>query len=260
MGLAHGTIGWADVAVPDTAVGEAFYTGLFGWTTETSTDDSTPYTMFAKDGKLVAGMGPLSPDQQAAGQPPVWTPYVIVDDIDATHDKAKELGARILMEPIQILDAGSMFFALDPVGAAIGFWQSGTHDGAQVFNEVNTMVWNDLGCRDVDAATAFYTALLRVHGVHGRGPGQRRRVGHIDDTPGSDPRPLAHLVPRRERIRCCSSDRRARGFGHEGTRRHTHGSDRDPHRSRRCSLRRHRDGTGRRPARPLTPGHVGGGS
>ena len=160
MGLAHGTIGWADVAVPDTAVGEAFYTGLFGWTAETSPDDNMPYTMFTKDGKVVAGMGPLSPDQQASGQPPIWMPYVIVDDIDATHDRAKELGAHILMEPSQILDAGSMFFAIDPVGAAIGFWQSGTHDGAQVFNEVNTMVWNDLGCRDVDAATAFYTALL----------------------------------------------------------------------------------------------------
>lgn len=160
MGLAHGTIGWADVAVPDTAVGEAFYTALFGWKAETSPGDTMPYTMFSKDGKVVAGMGPLSADQQAAGQPPVWTPYVIVDDIDETHDKAKELGAHILMEPMKILDAGSMFFALDPVGAAIGFWQSGTHGGAQVFNDVNTMVWNDLGCRDVAQATAFYTALL----------------------------------------------------------------------------------------------------
>jgi len=157
MGLAHGTVGWADVAVPDMAAGEAFYTGLFGWEASASQDESMPYTMFKKDGKAVAGMGQLSPDQQA---PAAWTPYVIVDDIDATHSRAKELGAHILMEPIQIFDAGSMFFALDPVGAAIGFWQSGEHDGAQVFNEVNTMVWNDLGCRDVPAATDFYTALL----------------------------------------------------------------------------------------------------
>jgi predicted enzyme related to lactoylglutathione lyase len=160
MGLAHGTVGWADVAVPDMAAGEAFYTGLFGWEASPSQDESMPYTMFKKDGKVVAGMGRLSPDQQAAGQPPVWTPYVIVDDIEAAHERAKELGAHILMEPMQIFDAGSMFFAIDPVGAAIGFWQSGEHDGAQVFNEVNTMVWNDLGCRDVAAATEFYTALL----------------------------------------------------------------------------------------------------
>ncbi len=33
MGLAHGTIGWADVAVPDMTAGSAFYEGLFGWQT-----------------------------------------------------------------------------------------------------------------------------------------------------------------------------------------------------------------------------------
>ncbi len=160
MGLAHGTIGWADVAVPDMTVGEAFYTALFGWGAESGADDTMPYTMFTKDGKIVAGMGRLSPEQQAGGQPPVWTPYINVDDINTTFTKAKDLGAHVLMEPMQILDAGIMFFVLDPVGAAIGFWQSGTHDGAEVFNEINTMTWNDLGCRDVDAAKAFYQELV----------------------------------------------------------------------------------------------------
>ena len=160
MGLAHGLIGWADVAAPDTEVAEHFYREIFNWDAQSNPSESMPYTMFAKDGKVVAGMGPLSPEQQAAGQPPVWSSYVIVDDIDATFNKAKDLGATVLMEPMQILDAGSMFFIIDPVGAAIGFWQSGTHDGAELFNVPDTMTWNDLGCRDVKAAIAFYTSLL----------------------------------------------------------------------------------------------------
>ncbi len=160
MGLAHGTIGWADVAVPDAIVGAAFYTALFGWEARTSGDGNVPYTMFAKDGKLVAGMGQLPDEQADAGQPAMWTPYVIVDDVAQTHRRAGELGATILMEPMEIADAGSMFFVIDPVGAVVGFWQSGTHDGAEVFNEIDTMVWNGLGCRDVDAAVAFYTELL----------------------------------------------------------------------------------------------------
>ncbi|MEN8239686.1 MAG: VOC family protein [Actinomycetota bacterium] len=160
MGLAHGTIGWADVAAPDTAVAENFYREIFGWDAETLPSESMPYTMFSKDGKIVAGMGPLSPEQQAAGQPAVWSSYIIVDDIDATFAKAMELGATALMEPMQVMDAGSMFFIIDPVGAVIGFWQSGTHDGAELFNVPDTMAWNDLGCRDVDAAVAFYTELL----------------------------------------------------------------------------------------------------
>ena len=160
MGLAHGTIGWADVASPDTTVAEAFYKELFGWEADTNPSESMPYTMFTNGGKLVAGMGPLSTEQQEAGQPTAWSTYVIVDDIDATFAKAKELGATVLMEPSQIMDAGRMFFVVDPVGAVIGFWQSGTHDGAELFNVPNTMTWNDLGCRDVDAAVTFYTELL----------------------------------------------------------------------------------------------------
>jgi len=153
-------IGWADVAAPDTAVAEVFYKGVFGWDAQTNPSESMPYTMFTKNGKLVAGMGPLSAEQQEAGQPPAWSSYVIVDDVDATFAKAKELGATPMMEPMQIMDAGKMVFIIDPVGAAIGFWQSGTHDGAEMFNVPDTMTWNDLGCRDVGTAVAFYTALL----------------------------------------------------------------------------------------------------
>jgi len=160
VGLAHGTIGWTDVAAPDTDIAEAFYNGVFGWASQTTEDESMPYTMFTKGGKIVAGMGPLSPEQRAAGQPPMWSTYIIVDDIDATFARAKDLGATVIMEPMQIMDAGSMFFVIDPVGAAIGFWQSGTHDGAELFNVPDTMVWNDLGCRDVEAAKAFYSALV----------------------------------------------------------------------------------------------------
>lgn len=160
MGLAHGMIGWTDVAAPDTAAAESFYREVFGWDAQTNPSESMPYTMFTKDGKIVAGMGPLSAEQQEAGQPPVWSSYVIVDDIEATFAKAKDLGATVLMEPMQIMDAGSMFFIIDPAGATIGFWESGTHDGAELFNVPDTMTWNDLGCRDVDTAVAFYTALL----------------------------------------------------------------------------------------------------
>ncbi len=160
MGLAHGTIGWADVAVPDMAAGETFYEGLFGWEAQPGESESFPYTMFVRDGKLVAGMGALSPEQVEAGQPPSWSSYVIVEDVDEAFAKAIELGATPIMEPMDIMDAGRMFFIVDPVGATIGFWQSGTHDGAEVFNEPNTMSWNEIASRDVDAAVAFYTELL----------------------------------------------------------------------------------------------------
>ena len=161
MGLAHGTHGWSDVAVPDMEAGEAFYGGLFGWTADHSgPSESMPYTMFSLDGKVVAGMGPLSDSQMEAGQPPVWSSYVIVDDVADIFARAVALGATPLVEPMAIMDTGSMAFIIDPVGAPVGFWQSGTHDGALVFNEPNSVTWNDLATRDVEAARSFYTELL----------------------------------------------------------------------------------------------------
>ena len=160
MGLAHGTIGWADVAVPDTAAGAAFYGQLFGWEAVAGESDSFPYSMFTLDGKVVAGMGELGAGQIEAGQPPAWSSYVIVDDVDATFAKAIELGATPIMEPMDVLDAGRMFFIIDPVGAAVGFWQSGTHDGAEVFNVPSAMTWNEIASRDLDGAVSFYSELL----------------------------------------------------------------------------------------------------
>ncbi len=161
MGLAHGIHGWSDVAVPDMEAGAAFYTALFGWETlDSGPDASLPYAMFTKDGAVVAGMGPLGPDQSEPRQPPAWSSYIIVDDIHEIQERALELGATPIIEPHQIMDAGWMTFMIDPSGAAIGFWQSGTHDGAEVFNEPDTITWNDLATRDVESAKAFYTGLL----------------------------------------------------------------------------------------------------
>nr|MDJ0791899.1 VOC family protein [Acidimicrobiia bacterium] len=149
------------VAVPDMEAGEAFYGAVFGWEANPGDGgESMPYAMFTSDGKLVAGMGPLSADQIEAGQPPVWSCYIMVDDIDAVHARAVELGATPLMEPMQILDTGKMSFILDPTGAAVGFWQSGTHDGAEIFNVPGAVTWNELATTDTGDATAFYGELL----------------------------------------------------------------------------------------------------
>ena len=161
MAYPNGRFAWADVMVPDTEAAAEFYTKLFGWTAvATPAGESMPYTMFLLGDRPVAGMGPLTPGDVAAGRPPVWSSYIMVDDIDATARTAKALGATLLMEPVEIPNAGKMFFAIDPVGAAIGFWEDGEHAGAGALGVPGTMSWNELGCRDVDAATTFYTELL----------------------------------------------------------------------------------------------------
>jgi predicted enzyme related to lactoylglutathione lyase len=48
----------------------------------------------------------------------------------------------------------------DPTGAVFGVWQPGTFVGAEIVNEANAVVWNELNTRDVGAAKAFYGAVF----------------------------------------------------------------------------------------------------
>ena len=57
--IAAGTPSWVDLASADIESSKAFYAGLFGWTADVTDDpEAGGYTMFLKDGKDVAGVGP----------------------------------------------------------------------------------------------------------------------------------------------------------------------------------------------------------
>jgi predicted enzyme related to lactoylglutathione lyase len=161
MSHPNGLFSWADVAVPDPGAGAGFYRAVFGWEANLATpEESMPYWMFTKDGKNVAGMGGLAPDQIEQGMPPVWSSYVNVDDVEDTVARAKDLGATIIMEPMQVFTSGKMAFIQDPQGAMVGLWQAGDHTGADEFNTPGFMCWNELGTRDIEGSIAFYTGLF----------------------------------------------------------------------------------------------------
>jgi predicted enzyme related to lactoylglutathione lyase len=159
MGLAHGTFGWVDLASPEPQAAADFYNKVLGWEARPA-EGGMPYTMFYMNGENVAGMGELTEEMSAGGMPSVWASYIIVDDVEATLKKAVELGAMPIMEVLQVGDTGRMAFIIDPAGAAIGLWESGTHDGASVFNVPGALTWNELQCFDVPAAKTFYSSLL----------------------------------------------------------------------------------------------------
>lgn len=155
-----GTPCWVDLMSPDVDASTAFYTGLFGWDAEDQFDDDDTriYTNFLRDGQLVAGMGGQLPEME--GAPPVWNTYVAVTDVDETSKKVEAAGGTVMMPALEVMDAGRMAIYGDPTGAVISVWEAGSHTGAQVCNEANTWSWNELMTRDVDAATAFYSAVF----------------------------------------------------------------------------------------------------
>jgi uncharacterized protein len=153
---AAGTPSWVDHATGDLAASNAFYGSLFGWDADDQGEDMGHYTLLRKSSKAVAGnMTAMSPEQ-----PNVWTTYISVDDADATADRAKQAGAMILVEPMDVSDIGRMAVFLDPTGAAVGIWQPKAFVGAELANEAGAFTWNELNTRDLPAATSFYSQVF----------------------------------------------------------------------------------------------------
>jgi predicted enzyme related to lactoylglutathione lyase len=166
-----GVFSWVDLGTTDTEAAKSFYGGLFGWSfLDQPTDSSVIYSMAQIDGYNVAGLGPLDPEMQKQGVPPIWSSYIKHDDVDAVAARATEAGGTVLFPPFDVMDAGRMTMIQDPAGAMFGVWQPANHIGAQLVNVPNTLVWNELQTPDPEAARNFYAAVFGwAYDVDGNG-------------------------------------------------------------------------------------------
>jgi predicted enzyme related to lactoylglutathione lyase len=155
----NGTFSWADLTTPDPEGAKTFYSRLFGWTAD---DLPLPgdgvYTMHSLHGKNVAGSSGQQPGME--GMPAFWNNYISVDDLEATTNRAVELGATLVAPSFDVMDSGRMSVIQDPTGAMISFWYPVNHIGASLVNQPNTLTWTELHTRDAETAKAFYEGLL----------------------------------------------------------------------------------------------------
>jgi len=153
----NGTPCWVDVMVTDPTAAKHFYTGLFGWDIQDGPPEAGGYAMCLLQGQPVAA---ISPKPEGNPFPNVWSTYLAADDLDATAAKAKAAGSEFMMEPMDVMTAGRLAFAMDPIGAPYGFWQAGDHKGVGIYNEPGALVWNELITRDYEGAKAFYASVF----------------------------------------------------------------------------------------------------
>lgn len=111
-----GEFSWNELVTQDVAASKKFYTGLFGWTAEAFKGE---YTLFKQGGAMVGGM--MQCPQK--GLPTHWLAYVTVEDVDAMATNAKTLGARLVVEPMNIAEVGRIAVFVDPQGAALGLFK-----------------------------------------------------------------------------------------------------------------------------------------
>ena len=144
---------WIDLFSSDTDKAQQFYGGIFDWTAEVGGPEYDGYINFSKDGVLVAG---CMHNDGSAGVPDGWNTYLAVADAKETVESASDHGATVHMQPMEVMDLGSMAMIADPGGAAIGVWQPALHKGFGVFGEAGAPGWFELHTRDYDTVIPFY--------------------------------------------------------------------------------------------------------
>ncbi|MBV9041267.1 MAG: VOC family protein [Acidimicrobiia bacterium] len=149
---------WVDLMTSDPGRSRDFYSQLFGWAAEDGDPQFGGYFNFSKDGSWIAGGMPRGDDHS---RPEVWSIYLCTDDAQKTVDAASDNGAQVIVPPMPVGDLGTMFFLVDPGGAAIGGWQPGTHPGFKQYGDYNTPSWFELWTRDYEASLAFYRDVFR---------------------------------------------------------------------------------------------------
>jgi uncharacterized protein len=108
-----------ELNTPDLAKAKEFYSALFGWQFQ-DMDMGPPagvYSTFKPD--TGPGGGMMSMPDGTHG----WLSYVGVEDIKASTEKARSLGATICVGPQEIPNVGWFSMITDPTGCSIAMFQ-----------------------------------------------------------------------------------------------------------------------------------------
>jgi hypothetical protein len=83
--------------------------------------DTSGYLHIKNGDKFIGGIPPAA--HRNPNAPPHWLLYFFVEDCDASAAKAKELGAKLHMEPMTMEGVGRMAIVADPQGAVFALFQ-----------------------------------------------------------------------------------------------------------------------------------------
>jgi hypothetical protein len=152
----EGTPNWVDLGTPDLDAAKQFYGGVFGWTFTDTGAEHGYYTLCLLRGLPVAGLRPLL----GQGAPSMWNTYLASADADHTAGRIRDAGGRVLVEPVDVAEAGRMLYAVDPTGAGFGVWQGKEHAGSRRAAEPGAPTWHELRTADGATADEFYRSVF----------------------------------------------------------------------------------------------------
>ncbi len=103
----------------DVGKAKAFYGKLFSWQLEDFPMGAETYTLI----RVGEGTGGGIMKHPMPGAPSTWLAYVHVDDIGASTQKAKSLGATVIKDVTEVPGVGHFSIIQDPTGAVLALWK-----------------------------------------------------------------------------------------------------------------------------------------
>jgi uncharacterized protein len=115
---------WNELLTRDAAAGRSFYPAVFGWNAGKPGFEGAPetYVVWERDGEPVGGMMEMTDEFFPPEVPPHWSVCFAVGDCDAVVAKARELGATVTAEPMD-MPIGRFAGFVDPQGASFSVMQ-----------------------------------------------------------------------------------------------------------------------------------------
>src|SRR5215204_2121209 len=154
-----GLFAWYDIMAVDETATNPFYSELFGWDVSNEPRPGDGYRMVTFDGQ---GLGGSLPFETESGRSH-WMGYIQVTGIEEHIAQARELGATIFVELMEIPNIGKFAVLDDPTGAPFYLYEivpeyrapSTGYDRGP-----GHVIWNELITNDLSAASAFYRAIV----------------------------------------------------------------------------------------------------
>lgn len=115
----HGAFSWCELMTVDPVAAKEFYAKLFNWTMKDEPMQGITYTVVKAGETEIGGIMSNKTPQVQGSPPPHWGVYVTVDNVDATAKLAEEMGASILVQPMDLPNVGRFSVFQDPQGAVL---------------------------------------------------------------------------------------------------------------------------------------------
>ncbi len=152
-----GEIVWVDLVTHNGKASKKFFKDLLGW----SFKDDAAYSLAMSGSKPVAG---IIEDKELLEGAKVsyWVLSTAVDDVQETTKKITASGGKVLSEPAEVQERGTVALVEDAQGAFFALLHNRSGDPKASAPEEGEWMWAELWTKDPKAAVSFYSDVLPI--------------------------------------------------------------------------------------------------